>query len=125
MVYLFRYNDKELDSKNGLNWYDYGARHYDATLGRWHVVDPSAENYYGVTPYSYCESNPINRIDPTGTDWIQDSYGYYLWDDNAKDQETTRNGWTYVGKKYLMELIVTGFLKKLMDSYIIRIQTIF
>lgn len=25
----YKYNDKELDTKNGQNWYDYGARHSD------------------------------------------------------------------------------------------------
>mgnify|MGYP000382244819 CR=1 FL=1 len=30
----YKYNGKELDTKKGLNWYDYGARHYDAVLGR-------------------------------------------------------------------------------------------
>lgn len=30
----YKYNGKELDTKNGLNWYDYGARYYDAVLGR-------------------------------------------------------------------------------------------
>ena len=65
----FKYNDKEFDSKNGLNWYDYGARHYDAALGRWHVVDPSAENYYSIAPYIYCDNNPVGKIDPNGKDY--------------------------------------------------------
>ncbi|MDC2276332.1 hypothetical protein PO118_03040, partial [Bacteroides thetaiotaomicron] len=41
-----KYNGKELDRKNGLDWYDYGARMYDAALGRWHAVDPMSEKYY-------------------------------------------------------------------------------
>lgn len=53
---------------NGLNWYDYGARMYDPTLGRWHVVDPSSEKYYGVTSYAYCNNNPIKNIDLDGRD---------------------------------------------------------
>ena len=65
----YKYNGKELDSKNGLNWYDYGARHYDATLGRWFVVDPLAEKDYLNSSYSYCGDNPIVRIDPNGKIW--------------------------------------------------------
>ena len=69
-VQPFKYNGKEFDSKNGLNWYDYGARHYDATLGRWHVVDPLADKYYGYSPYAYCYNNPLKYIDPDGKDGI-------------------------------------------------------
>ena len=62
----YKYNGKELDTKKGLNWYDYGARHYDATLGRWLVVDPLAEKYYAWSPYNYCANNPVKFIDPNG-----------------------------------------------------------
>ena len=62
----YKYNGKELDTKKGLNWYDYGARMYDAALGRWHVVDPLAEKYYSVSPYNYCMNNPVNAIDSNG-----------------------------------------------------------
>ena len=65
-VQPYKYNGKELDTKNGLNWYDYGARHYDAALGRWHVVDPLAEKYYSTSPYAYCLNNPVKYIDPDG-----------------------------------------------------------
>ena len=34
----YKYNSKEYDTKKGLNWYDYGARHYDAVLGRFMTV---------------------------------------------------------------------------------------
>ena len=65
-VQPFKYNGKELDTQKGLNWYDYGARHYDASLGRWFAVDPLAEDYYSWSPYNYCTNNPINFIDPNG-----------------------------------------------------------
>lgn len=67
-VQPYRYNGKELDRKGGLDWYDYGARHYDAAIGRWCVVDPSSEKYYNWTPYTYCKNNPILRIDADGKD---------------------------------------------------------
>ena len=65
-VQPYKYNGKELDRKGGLNWYDYGARHYDAMIGRWHVVDPMAEKYYGWSPCTYCLANPIKYVDIIG-----------------------------------------------------------
>ena len=62
----YKYNGKEYDSKKGLNWYDYGARHYDAVLGRSTTVDPLAEKLYSWSPYTYCYNNPVLHLDPTG-----------------------------------------------------------
>ena len=58
-VQPYKYNGKELDTKKGLNLYDYGARHYDAALGRWHVVAPFSEKFGMWSPYSYCKDNSI------------------------------------------------------------------
>ena len=69
-VQPYKYNGKELDTKKDLNWYDYGARHYDAALGRFATVDPSSESYYETSPYAYCLNTPINMIDPDGNDGI-------------------------------------------------------
>ncbi|MFK8101142.1 MAG: RHS repeat domain-containing protein, partial [Saprospiraceae bacterium] len=33
---LYQYNGKELNEDFGLDWNDYGARWYDAAIGRWH-----------------------------------------------------------------------------------------
>ncbi len=68
----YRYSGKELQEdaiQNGeLDWYDYGARFYDAALGRWHLPDPVAEKSYSKTPFHYCSNNPISRFDPDGRD---------------------------------------------------------
>ncbi|MEY8720861.1 RHS repeat-associated core domain-containing protein [Bacteroides stercorirosoris] len=65
-VQPYKYNGKELDTKKGLNWYDYGARMYDAAVGRWHAVDPLAEKFYVVSPYVYCLNDPVKHVDPDG-----------------------------------------------------------
>ena len=65
-VQPYKYNGKELDRMHGLDWYDHGARHNDAAIGRWHVMDPLCEKYYDVSPYAYCAGDPMNAIDPDG-----------------------------------------------------------
>jgi len=61
------YNSKELlNYLPGLRWYDYGARMYDAQVGRWHSVDRFAEKYAYMTPYQYGANNPIKFIDIKG-----------------------------------------------------------
>ena len=61
-----KYNGKEFERKNGLNWMDYGARHYDAALGRFTTMDKFAEKYYSMSPYQYAGNNPMNNMDING-----------------------------------------------------------
>ncbi len=81
----YKYNGKELDRELGLDMYDYGARHYDASLGKWLIPDPLVEKYYSISPYVYVANNPVNLIDPTGMsyDWVQDKENRIKWDQNA------------------------------------------
>ena len=74
-VQPYKYNGKELDTKNGLNWYDYGARHYDPALGRFVSLDPLAKDNSSWSPYSYCYDSPVKFIDPDGKDGIISIYG--------------------------------------------------
>ena len=80
----YKYNGKELDRMHGLDWYDYGARNYDAALPVWTTVDPLAEKYYNSSPYAYCANNPIRYIDPDGRNPIYADDGSLLGtDDNG------------------------------------------
>jgi len=66
------YQGKENQEELGLNWHDFGARNYDAYLGRWMNVDPLAEEFYSYSTYNAMMNDPINFIDPDGrsADWI-------------------------------------------------------
>ncbi len=75
----YKYNGKELDRTHGLDWYDYGARNYDAFLPIFTSLDPHCEGYYNISPYAYCANNPINAIDPTGRDTLNISYTNDKW----------------------------------------------
>ena len=65
-VQPYKYNGKELDRKSGLDWYDYGARMYDAVIGRFVTTDIMGEKYYSISPYVYVADNPLKYIDLRG-----------------------------------------------------------
>jgi len=68
LINKFLYNGKEQQEQT--NYYDYGFRQYEPQLGRWHVADAMAENYFSTSPYAYTRNDLVNRIDVMG-----------LWDD--------------------------------------------
>ena len=56
--------DQSLDFSTGYT--DFGARQYSTTLRRWMTPDPLSEKYYGISPYAFCNNNPVNLVDPDG-----------------------------------------------------------
>lgn len=68
----YRYTGTYLDP-SGL--YKMGARYYDPQLGRFTQPDPSGKE---SNPYAYAAGDPVNRIDPSGLDFLGMSGGEWL-----------------------------------------------
>gem|GEM_PF-5550168 len=72
----YKYNGKELNEDLGLNLSDYGARWYDAALGRWWSVDLLAFSTPTNSGYSYGLNNPLRFIDLFGLTAGDPGYNY-------------------------------------------------
>ena len=42
----------------------------------WTTPDPLADKYYSISPYAFCNNNPVNFVDPDGED-------IYRYDDKS------------------------------------------
>lgn len=62
----------------------YGARYYwSEVLTGWLSVDPMADKYPSISPYAYCNWNPVKLVDPEGEEAMDN-------DDEWKYNTTTK-----------------------------------
>ncbi len=94
----YRYTAKEYDPETGL--YYFGARYYDARLGRWVSVDPILSKYLptgnkkrdsnlpgmggvfnsiNLNLYHYSGNNPVIYVDPDGNAYLMKHNGSYSY----------------------------------------------
>ena len=72
----YKFMGKELDRENGWDSYDVHARWLTSPIAQWTTQDKKVEKYFSWSPYSYCQGDPVNRIDKNGMDtWLVDAYG--------------------------------------------------
>ena len=74
-VNMYQYNGIELNDDFGLDWNMAFYRSYDASIGRWGQVDPLAEKYIGMSPYTGMGNNPITYSDVNGDSTYLVIYG--------------------------------------------------
>ena len=63
----YTFSGKERDMETGYGYF--GARYYNSDLSIWLSVDPLADKYPGLSPYTYCANNPVKLVDPDGRTW--------------------------------------------------------
>ncbi len=73
--YRYGFNGKEKDDKMVSNYYDFGARIYDARIGRWLSVDALTCKFPEFSPYYALSNNPIITIDRDGNEGILSGSG--------------------------------------------------
>jgi RHS repeat-associated protein len=82
----YKFNAKELDAETGM--YYYGARYYTPEVSIWLSVDPLAYERSWLSPYNYCQWNPVKLTDPTG---MLDDGTPRKTDEKAKEGEMQTN----------------------------------
>ena len=71
------FTGKEKDEETGYGYF--GARYMDHELmTMWLSVDPMADKYPSISPYAYCNWNPIKLVDPDGMDIDPASEALYI-----------------------------------------------
>ena len=97
----YRFTGKEKQTAFGnSNIYDSFAR-FQNTSGRFMSIDPKAESFYHISPYTYCAGDPVNLVDPAGEAWkptmynnLIDGTSYYTgfeWIDESKSYDENGN----------------------------------
>ena len=115
----YKFTGKERDEETA---YDYfGARYYDSDLCQWLSVDPMSDKRPNLSPYNYCQWNPIGRIDPNGAldDGYKDLFGNYQWFDNEHSNIIIKDNklWIKVSdNKTIFEMVKFGMFNNMPTS---------
>ena len=93
----FRLGGKENQTFGSLDLgkVDFGARLYDPFTAGWTTADPLAAKYQSLSPFAFCDNNPINPIniiDAQGDSLLLDIYGGILRAEGGNNHVYYQNG---------------------------------
>ncbi len=71
---------------------------------RFLTVDPLAVKHPEISPYAFCNNNPVRYIDPDGRDWYENKDGNATWrkSKDAEYKDNDGNTWKNIGTEYLL-----------------------
>ena len=99
----YRFTGKERQSMVNNNIYDSFAR-FQNTYGRFMSIDPKAESFYHISPYTYCAGDPVNLVDPDGRDWYS-----IITTDDKNNEITTYKYTNYSSQAELDKNNISGY----------------
>ena len=92
------FQDQILDDELGLNWNSFKWRNYDASLARFHNIDPLADDYNYQSPYNFSENRVIDAVELEGLEKV------LVIDIDERPQDNGTEGTTYTGQMYIMNM---------------------
>ena len=131
----YRFTGKERQSMVNNSIYDSFAR-FQNTYSRFMSIDPKAESFYHISPYTYCAGDPVNLVDPDGEKIEVITNGeIHLWREyNGKWGFYNKDNELYIGDDefvnaasaaltHLMKYSSTGFeLVEYLSNHISKIR---
>ncbi len=85
--YRFGFNGQEKAAETVSDAYDFGARIYDARLGRWLAVDAYKHAYPQLSPYTFAMNDVIRLLDEDGN-FVRDKEGNLIFTTRGKSRTT-------------------------------------
>jgi RHS repeat-associated protein len=64
------FQGQKIDDELGLNWHAFKWRNYDASLSRFHNIDPLAEKFFYNSPYVFSENKVISHFELEGLEAV-------------------------------------------------------
>ena len=68
----YKFTGKERDAQTPFDSFaPEVSRPITDNIRKWLSVDPLADKYPNISPYAYCNWNPVKYVDPDGRDWYE------------------------------------------------------